>query len=81
MNKVIENLMGDNATELFDIDSVKGVLFGLQNYFVAPSEKGSSEAITAFNREADKVFAGEQTVAQAIDAMKEAAKKIVAENK
>ncbi len=81
MNKVIENLMGENAAELFDVDSVKNVLFGHQNYFVAPNAKGSSEVITALNREADKCFGGEQTVAQTIEAMKAAAAKIVESNK
>lgn len=80
-DKVIANLMGDNASEIFDVESVKNVLFGHQDYFIAPTAKGSAEVINALNIEADKCFGGQQTVAQTIEAMKAAAAKIVSENK
>ena len=77
MDQVLENLIGDNADELFDVQSVKNVLFGKQNYFTVPVVAGRSQVISALSAEADKCFGEEQTVEETIEAMKEVASSIV----
>lgn len=73
MDQVVAGLMGDNAADIFDIDSVKNVLFGKQDYFTVPVVAGRSEVISALSVEADKFFAEETTLEETIENMKAAA--------
>ena len=77
MDQVLGNLIGGNAGELFDLDTVKNVLFGKQNYFTVPVVPGRSEVISALSIEADKYFAEEQSLDETIANMKEAAKTVL----
>lgn len=77
MDKVVDGLIGADADKLFNIDSVKGVLFGKQNYFTVPVVSGRSEVISALSVEADKFFGEEQTLEETIANMKDAAVSII----
>ncbi|MBQ9196284.1 MAG: extracellular solute-binding protein [Clostridia bacterium] len=77
MDQVLGNLIGGNAADIFDIDTVKQVLFGKQNYFTVPVVAGRSEVISALSIEADKYFAEEQSLDETIANMKDAARSVL----
>lgn len=76
-DKVLALVLGENADELFDVETVKRVLFDDFNYFTTPMVPCRSEVAVALEREADKCLSGEQSVEEAIENMKTAAESIV----
>lgn len=80
-NAVINSFLGDNPEKIFDVESVKRVTFANFNWFTTPLSPARSQVAVALEREADKCLSGEETVDQAIDAMKKAAVDIIAKSK